>query len=516
MLILVACLLFFLAAVTLITLKIFQPNARYAWLVASGGGILSLLSVFLWMTQLPITLQMFTWQPQSVFRNPIVFQADDLRWAYAFSLAALTLAVLLTAVARLTFTSSYAWAGSLALGVPGLLAMTASNSLTLLLIWGALDIAELLIEIRTAEGVTNTDKVVASFFTRVMGIGILLWASVVSVSQGGTFDFASMPPATGLYLIIAAGLRLGVLPLHLPYSAESTLRRGFGTSLLMVSTASSLVLLSHIPAASLNTPLTSFLMILACIAAIYGGWMWLRAPEELTGRPYWIIGAASLSVIAALNGNSTGAVAWGCALVLAGASLFLSSVHNTWLNRGLLIGAFSLSSLPFSLTASTWQTGVGIFFPFVIISQALLIAGHVRHALRPGGKDTLDSQPNWTRTVYPIGTGLLITAQLLLGLMGWRGALQVGSLIYSLPVTLLALILIWATPRFRVLNPIRANWLGPASTRIANFTGFFPGLYRALGRLGTTINSTLEGDGGVMWTLLFLVLFVSLMTQGAP
>jgi hypothetical protein len=516
MLILVSCLIFFITALALVILQITQPNARYSWLVAAGGAMLALLSVLLWLTQVPILLTMFAWQPTTLFVNPILFQADGLSWPYALSLSVLTLTALLTVVARPSFTNSYTWAGTLALGALGLLAVTANNSLTLLLIWGALDITELLIQLRAVDGAANSEKVVVSFFTRALGIGVLLWANVVSVSSGGAFDFVSIPPAAGLYLIIAAGLRLGVLPLHLPYSPESTLRRGFGTSLRLVSASSSLILLSRVPAESLNSALTPFLTALAMIAAIYGGWMWLRAPDELNGRPYWIIGMAALSVTSALNGNSAGAVAWGCALVLAGGALFLSSVQQAWLNRILLIGAFSLSSLPFSLTASAGSGNPGFFTPFTLAAQVLLIAGYVRHALRPGGRDTLDAQPNWTRTVYPLGIGILIAAQILLGLVGWDGALQIGSWIYALVVSILTIGLVWATPRFRVLNPMRAHWLGPASPRLESMSNVLWSIYRSLARLSQTINSTLEGDGGVMWTLLFIVLFVSLMTQGVP
>ncbi len=516
MLILIPYLIFFITALTLVVLRIARPNARYAWLIAIGGAILALLSVCIWLAQMPATLTLLVWKPSALFIHPILFRADGFSWPYAVSLSALTLAILLTAVARPTFTNSYTWAGTLALGGLGLMAVTANNPLTLLLVWGALDMTELVVQLLSVDGPANNQKVVISFSTRAIGIGVLLWANIVSISSGNTFDFNSITPGAGLYLVVAAGLRLGVLPLHLPYSAESSLRRGFGTSLRLISAASSLVLLSHIPAGSLNSIFTPFLIALAAVAAGYGGWMWLRAPDELSGRPYWIIGIAALSIVSALNGNSLGAVAWGCSLVLVGGALFLASVQQAWLNRVLLIGAFSLSTLPFSLTASAWPNSFDFFIPFTIIAQALLVAGYIRHSLRPGGRDSLNAQPNWTRTVYPAGIGLLIVIQLLLGSVGWDGARQVGIWIYALIAALLTFGLIWAAPRFRVLNPIRAHWINPASLNTQRIYDFLWSSYLSLGRFSETINSTLEGNGGIMWTLLFLVLFVSLMTQGAP
>ncbi len=142
--------------------------------------------------------------------------------------------------------------------------------------------------------------------------------------------------------------------------------------------------------------------------------MWLRAPDELVGRPFWIIGLASLAVAAALLGNPIGAVSWGTALVLTGGALFLASVQQIWISRALLIGAFSLSALPLSLTASGWQGNALSFWyilPFLLIAQALLMTGLIRSALRPSTRASLEvttdlgtkhlSNRNWTFAFRP-------------------------------------------------------------------------------------------------------------------
>jgi hypothetical protein len=398
----------------------------------------------------------------------------------------------------------------------GLLAVTANNPLTLLLVWGALDLTEVITQLRSVNDPANNEKVVVAFSTKAMGIGLLLWANIVSIAGGKIFDFQSIVPGSGLYLVAAAGLRLGVLPLRLPYLSESTLRRGIGTSLRLVSAVASLVLLAHIPAGSLTSALTPFLLGLAAIAALYGGWMWLRAPDELTGRPYWVISLASLSVISALSGNPLGAVAWGCALILVGGALFLASAQQVWVDRVVLVGVWSLSGLPFSLTASAWLGTLGFFTPFVVVAQALLMAGFVRQALRSTGRTSLDSQPGWAGKIYPAGIVLLVVFQLLLGFVGWDGAFQIGAWLQALATSILALGLVWATPRFRILNPIRAHWVNPAVSGIGAIYNGLWAIYRILRRISQIITDTLEGEGGIMWTLLFLILFISFLTQGAP
>jgi len=515
MLILITCLLLFVTALTLIVLRVFLPTARYAWLVAAGGAILALLSVALWLARMPFELVVPAWQPYSLFSPPILFHADEISWPFAISIAALTLATLLTAVAQPVFINSFAWVGVLALGSVGILAVTADNPLTLLLVWAFLDLTELLTQLRSVDGRTNNEKVVVSFSARAFGLALLLWANIVNAGTGSAFDFQSLSASSGLFLVAAAGLRLGVFPLHLPYSSESNLRRGLGTSLRLISAASSMVVLAHTPAESLNSIITPLLITLSVGATLYGGWMWLRAPDELNGRPYWVISLVSLSVISALSGNPTGAIAWGCALILVGGALFLTSVQITWLNRAMLIGVWSLSALPFSLTASAWIGNLGFFLPFVIVAQALTMAGFIRHALRPAERDTLESQPGWTRAVYPAGIILLIVVQIALGFIGWKGALQIGAWLQALIASILTFGLVWATPRFRILNPIRAHWVTSTASRLNVVPQTFWSLYRLLARLSQSIITTLEGEGGIMWTLLFLALFISLLSQGS-
>jgi hypothetical protein len=520
MFILITTLLLFATALTLALLHFLRPDFRFAWLLSVGLVFLALVSVLLWLTQLPISLTMPSWQVANLFSASPSLLADGLSWPYALSLVILAIAILLTASAREGFPDPIGWALSLTLCGLGLLAVTANNPLTLVLAWAAVDLTEVVIMLWSVNGRVPNERTVIAFSLRAAGIVLVLMAQVIGNVQGKTVDFVSLPPQAGLLLIVAAGLRLGVLPVHLPYSSESPLRRGLGTMLRLVSAASSLVLLTHIHAASLSFPLTPILSILTCVAAVYGGWMWLRAPDEITGRSYWIIGLGSLAVASALRGNPAGATAWGVALVLAGGALFLASVQQIWLNRVLLITAWAISSLPFSLTAAGWQNNSGSFdftLPVFIVAQAFLIAGLVRHALRPSLRAPLETQPVWAKRVYPAGIGILLFVQLLLGFWGWDGAFQLGVLVPGIAASLLSLGLLWAIPRFPVLNPVPAHWLQPSSTsRLDQLYQILWGGYRWLGNISQTISQILEGEGGIMWVLLFLILFVSLIVQRKP
>jgi hypothetical protein len=116
-----------------------------------------------------------------------------------------------------------------------------------------------------------------------------------------------------------------------------------------------------------------------------------------------------------------------------------------------------------------------------------------------------------------VGIGLLLLLPLLLGLWGWDGAFQLGSLVNSIFAALLTAALVWAVPRLRILNPVPAHWLRPMSGgRFDAVYQAFLGVYHWLASIFQTITDVLEGEAGLMWTLLFLVLFIVLIVQRTP
>lgn len=526
MFILITILFLFAAALALAIFQIAQPNYRFGWLVAAGGSVLAWAGVLLWQVRIPIRLQLPAWDASGLFANAPAFVADQFSWPYALALVTLGLAVIISATARDNFPALFPWAGSMALVGFGLLALLADNPLTLVLVWAAIDLTELVSQITASTDAGANERVVAGFTARLAGIGALLWAGLESMTSGAALDFQTTLPQAGIFLILAAGLRLGVLPLHLGFSSDTAARRGFGTTLRLVSAASSLVVLARIPAHGISSPLTPYLLALTSLAGLYAAWMWMRSPDSLTGRPYWVIAFASLALAAALRGNPAGSVGWGVALILAGSALFLASVQNKILNRVLLFaGLWGMSALPFSPSARGWESStesgwaVFIMWPALLLAQSMLMTGFIRHVTHPAASNELDPERAWARNLYPVGIGLPLAALVLLGLFGWDGARALGLLPAALTAGAFTLTLLWLTPRLRWLNPVRAHWVRPQESPTSRLDTFYESLwniYRALGRFLESITAALEGDSGILWSLLFLVLFISLLTPKTP
>jgi hypothetical protein len=503
-------------ALALTILRFAHPGFKYSWMLGTGGASLALASVFAWKIRFPHIFFLPPWQPSTVFRYFPTWLADDTSWPYAVALAALAVAVIWTSVVRLE-NEPQSWAGTLLLCAAGILAVTAGDPLTLVLTWTALDAAELVTMLRSTEGESENRSVAISLATRLAGTGLVLLACVLSIGAGMQLDFSTAQGSAGLALLLASALRLGVLPLHLPYHRENVLRRGFGTTLRLVTAAASLALLARIPPNAIESRLTPLLALLAAIAALYAGWMWLRASDEVIGRPFWVLGLASLAVSASLRGDTLGSTGWGVTLVLGGALLFLFSARKRSVLWLLPAGLWGLSALPFSPTASAWVLGEGaswaLMLPFPV-AQALFMAGFIRHGLHPG-EASLESQERWVQAIYPAGLLIPSAVLVLLGLWGWPGAGMIGSWLVGGIVILLAAGLVALTGRLlaqRMPAGDSAQWIH--LFRLGWFLRLLDRLFGWLRRLADLITSTLEGEGGLLWSFLLLVLIISVLSTG--
>ena len=117
--------------------------------------------------------------------------------------------------------------------------------------------------------------------------------------------------------------------------------------------------------------------------------------------------------------------------------------------------------------------------------------------------------------MYPLGISLMLFAQLLLGLWGWEGARSIGAWWLGLTSVLLVALLIWARPRISALNPLQAHWLKPNTEKSRNFVYALSwNTYHFLRNLTFRITNLLESDGGILWALLFIILFASILAEG--
>ncbi len=490
------------------------PRFKHLWLTAVIGGLFSLGSAGFWMLRMPFSQTLPAWKPLSIYGYSPIWLADGVSFPYSFALVILLTAILITSVVR-NENDPRAWAGCFFTTALGVLAVSAGNPLTLIMAWTALDLVELITLLLTARREARNVQGFLTYALRLVGTGIVIWAAVLSPTPTAVLDFEALPGKVGVFLLIASGLRLGVLPLQTANMKENILPRGLGSSLRLVSAASSLAWLARLPALSLGSLWSSVLLAVVALMAIYAGWMWLRASDETLGRPFWILGLASLAAASMLRSNSLGSIGWGVILILSGGLIFLySSRHRSiiWLP---LLGLWGLAALPFSPAAIAWLSPDPTSWWSLILllpAQALLLAGFFRHIRHPGDS-SFESQERWGRVLYPAGLSLLVSAFLLLGFLGWEGAARIGIWWTGILVILLAsgltlLIHRWLPQSQSLSSRGVKPWSFISIDRVFHF------IFRSLEKFVGLVTFTLEGEGGIFWSILLLVLLLSLLSTG--
>lgn len=516
MLILLPILILLAAALGLALLGWFRPKFAYPWLVAAGGSGLAWLAVWGLRARLPTAIALPLWRGVPLMEVSPGLLADGVSWPLALALATMCLAVVLTDVGRAGETNWMIWSADLAITALGLLTVMAGNPLTLIVFWVLVDVLELAILLRQVADNETRRRALVFFSTSVLGLMAVVWAMVAAAGTGQPLRFDAIAPGTEVILLIAAGLRMGVLPLQVNFLPDVRQQRGQGTLIRLVPPATSLVLIVRTAQSGFLQEWKGLLLGFAAVAALYGSVGWFRAKDELEGRVFWIVGLAGLSFAAALQSQPAAAMAWGLAMLYTGPALFLASVRERWMALIGVLALFTLSGLPFSPTF----LGLGLysrfdlFSIFLILAQVFLLAGYLRHMLKETGP--LAGVERWVRVIYPLGLALLPVTHLLAG--GWLGP-ELGAAAQPpiwpiLAAVGLALAVLLAR-RFANLPP-RVIAGVEAISSLQWFYAVLGWVYNAMGRALRLVTLLLEGEGGVLWALVLVSLLISLLTQSQP
>jgi len=335
--------LLLLAALLISILNRFNPKFGTGWLIASAASIITWLIYFFMRLRLPTMMNVLSWEGSTLnLIGQFSLLLDYDTWPYAFSLITITLAVILTDAARTRYDSTpLSWAASLAITALGLLALQSGTSLTLMITWVVLDLIELLYLLRLEDINQFHKPIVLSYGIRTTSILMLLFATIQAWQINGSFSLTEIPVNTGFFFLLSAGLRLGVLPLNLPFLQEPNLRRGAGNIIRLTPVVSSLSLLAQLPPNLMTGEVRGWMPLfqsLLAIAALYAAFRWFSASDEIEGRPFWIVSWSSIAAACVLNGVPSASLAWGTALILPGSLLFLYNPRVQRMNFLLYFG----------------------------------------------------------------------------------------------------------------------------------------------------------------------------------
>jgi len=234
----------------------------------------------------------------------------------------------------------------------------------------------------------------------------------------------------------------------------------------------------------------------------------------------------------ALNGAAPASRAWGTALLLSGSTLFLFDPPIRRIRFLPILGILGFIGLPYTLAASGWEGLIGTRFTFgsalMLLAHTMLVLGYLRYTFEITG--TVTGLERHARITYPLGLILIVQTIVILTLGGWPGSLTPGLWVASLASLLLAGLIasfyFWQGAQISALiqkQNFRFYRLG--SVLIQGFQNILSlqWLYQSLGwifrqtaAVGLTVSRIIEGEGGILWSLVFLVILITLFLAGVP
>lgn len=568
MFIVLTILLFVFTAVVMFILHVVRPRLSIQGLLVVLAVLAGLLMVILSRLSVPSTITLLNWSPDLLLQIEPTMRIDQISWLLAMALMSFTVAIVITSIALIGRSTKVNptlaengnqrieaepaeqqpgitlsepgermpnwlfWILALVLSGIGLLAVTAGNLLTVLLAWVAMDLIEVAILIGHTLKSESRERATIVFSAKLGGTLLLITAGLVLWSTKGSLDFTAIPSTARILIILAAAVRLGVLPPMIPHTHRIVLRQDLATMLYLVPASACCILLVRVASTGAVGKITPILVGLTTVIGMITAILWLTAADEIRGRQYWLVAGACLAVLSALLGQPAACLAWSIAILLSGGLVFSFSLRHRYLIPIVILGIFNLSTLPFSptwQTASLFHSPQGItsvrvldilFSMLFVFIQATLLAGFIRHLIRgffSHDEGTSMHIEKWVWVLYPIGLVIIIIAHLLLGwylLPDLRGLPYTDWIIG--PLTLVtSVLIIYGTYRFvDLLNSMQQ--LADSSL----FKGAFSNewlfnltwrVYRLVGRASNLLSTILEGDGGILWALvLFALIFVFL------
>jgi hypothetical protein len=525
MLILTPVILLIITSLVLTVMLFWRPKIGIIWFIAVISAFLTWLIVLFLRLRMPETFSIGSSESNGIFPFITSFRLDKVSWPYAWAITASLLACTLTAVVGLA-TKAFSRAdwvslpASLVFGGLGLCSVFSGNLNTLLLSWAAFDLLWLFIMLGTNQ---DHQAIVLAFAIRSAGIFLAI-AMAFTQPAGTPLTFPTVDAVGNTILFMAALIRLGSFSVSERSIDQTISNQAFHRFSTIVIASSAFIVITR-GSGEILPSLVPLLLGLASIVALLCSLIGLIQYQEPSISWLWIGGMASLVVISALIGEPEASLAWGIALILSG-SLFFFMNFIARTNKFLfLLGFLGLSTLPFT---PTWQ-GIRIYpvpgagseggFAWMIwlLAQSFLLVCFSIAMLKP--RPSQPATDRWAYVIPPIGLSLLPLTQftiLVIGVPGLTNDLEAFPTLALALFSLVSIALAVIGVRFYPRTPRVSTRISTALNKITPYdwvTHSIGWFFAWITQFVEFIEQLIEGRGGILWTLLFVLLLFALWIQ---
>jgi hypothetical protein len=455
------------------------------------------------------------WRPEDLFASRLQLTFDATGWQLTYAAVTVYLSLALTQAARPgTTTIGTRVILPLYAGL-GVAAMLAGNLLTVAITWATLDLLTFIFLMSA----TTDEDAIPGIITRLSmdGLSVITVLAAAAASWGSgkantAFGEISTPLSAGL-IAFAGLIRLGMFPLHFSLPKVPRARRGLGTMIRLMPPAIVLAVLARQFASGFPGELVPWLSVAGAIGAVVGGSRWALSEDPMQGRPFFVLAIASTGVLAAgLDPGGTGEILanTGTMILLVGCAFSLAEIHSPAHRIWPIAAAVIVLGAPLTLggvltgALAVGIAGIGTAVLAVLggIGLAAVGIGVISGATSP--------QTNWpigeslVRIVYGLGISLPVLVAIGMGLQLPEARSMIGGLFFlgvGIAAVLGRFALRGLPHRYRELGRRAMARLDPGSLYRGASTAYVGVL-----RFVRSVAAPLEGQGGMLWLLVVLIL----------
>jgi hypothetical protein len=501
-------------------------NLPRVWILMAAVSILLWLIIVIIPHDGTVAFTIKDWFSSDVSRISLTFAINPTNWAIVFTLLSVHIAFLFVSGSKQELNRDFIFwvleAGQIILAY---IAVTAADLWTVIIAWTAMDFGSLVFLLFMHKEPTNS-QVITPLFFKLLGSLLLIYAT--AISSGGNNQIlllTNIPAASSGLFFAAAILHCGVLPFRFPRKEKTEIGTVTGLFFYLIPFISSLFLVVYLPYEEI--PFLSYILlsIFSIAGMYYFGLLWTQSRDEGNGIYYLTLAFTAFTIFRFITGTHQDLVPWLVLTLLGGCWMMLFSHRGSstrFLPVSLLI---SMMGIPFTLTSY----GSSLFFAdgfkfsiiFVLMFQIIYLLGF--YSFLTSKKEQFDELDSSSQLNYLIAILFSVLAILLISYRSSGSLLnEISNWWACLPAILaLAGYYLWKRrktdkspaetiktdqPRIdgRIAKILSFNWLITTATFIAE----------RLRPIANGFSNLMEGEGGILWSIVFMALLVTLLRTG--
>ena len=322
----------------------------------------------------------------------------------------------------------------------------------------------------------------------------------------------------GAIILLAAILHSGILSNIKKKSNKKNISQVSLTFLRIISFTASFYVLTYISDYRLGFFIGIIIKIMFFGVAMWGAYRWVMGSNESDGSQELLLAFGAMIGYLYLTGAGAVIVHWLILLLMPIGWLFLYSDRSPRIYIFWFVCIFMMSGLPFSLTFQVLKEFLisrkSIDLLLISLPLILVISGYIKHATKKRGK--FNYLEPWYQVSYLIGLFLPLISMSAVALKNtWIfvdefSSWWMGSVVLFLSIT----VNFYQAKSKNQIIEIKNNREVRVGSLLISFDGIrivLEKTYFVFENILTFIEKLFEGAGGILWAVVFLALFMTIL-----